>query len=630
MKLKLILLFLFLGINFAFYLISEKNKNERIDKTLELQLERLQSSYNHNLYEQKSRIENLMSSIEILGMDILSKLPNASEDQLDSLRNELYQRLINRYAQMQKVGIFQFHFVLPNNRSFLRVHRQEHYGDDLTGIRKGYEIVNKTQKPLEGFESGKMDHGYRYIMPIFDDNGNYLCLVDISFSTVFIQEYLTNVSQIHSHLLVHKDTFSHLVWERDEIKQQYIKSAEHKDYRLMLTNQHTVAKCIVQNSKNLQKIRNDINKGMNRQKPFSLYTKKADGQTQMISFLPIKSIENQNLAWIVSYGDDGFISSTLKLIYGMRIAIFTILSILFYFIYTSLKQRQKLEELNSNLESIVEEKTQDIQQALDEKEQLNKELQEINETLDNKVKDEVEKNRLKDIQLLEQEKMVSMGEMIGNIAHQWRQPLSVITASASGIQVQKEFGILDDELLNEELESIKDSAQYLSQTIDTFRDFLKENKSCEEVVLQDTIDLALNIVHASLKSNNIELINQMDYNDPISIELIAGEFSQVLINIFNNAKDVLLEKNISNAWISLQLEKHSDFVLITIEDNAGGIPENIIQKIFDAYFTTKHQSRGTGLGLHMSYKIITESLKGKLYVKNTENGAKFFIELPLK
>ncbi|MCK5109881.1 MAG: HAMP domain-containing histidine kinase [Arcobacteraceae bacterium] len=235
----------------------------------------------------------------------------------------------------------------------------------------------------------------------------------------------------------------------------------------------------------------------------------------------------------------------------------------------------------------------------------------------------------KDLQLFASEKMASMGEMIGNIAHQWRQPLSVISTAASGLKVNYEFGILNDKEIPSYMDYIVENANFLSETIDTFRDFIKEKKEIKEVILQERIDMALNIIASTMKDNHIELKNNIDYFNPIKITFIVGELSQVMINILNNAKDILLEKNIKNAWIKLNLKKQEDKVVITIEDNGGGIPEDILPKIFDPYFTTKHQSQGTGLGLHMSYRIIRESLKGKLYVKNTNNGAKFFIELPL-
>jgi len=258
-----------------------------------------------------------------------------------------------------------------------------------------------------------------------------------------------------------------------------------------------------------------------------------------------------------------------------------------------------------------------------------KELEVYNKTLQEQVKIEVEKNLQKELQLKEQSKLAAMGAMIANIAHQWRQPLNQISIIASSTIMQQEIGTLDNTLLKESMEDIISKTQYLSEVIQTFRKFLMENKETKEVVLQDRINIALSIVKVVLDDKGIKLINNIDYDNPIKITLVVGELSEVIINIINNACDALVENKIEEPVVILDLKKEDNKVTITIEDNAGGIPENIMDKIFDEYFTTKPKDKGTGLGLHMSKKIINESLKGNLYVKNTNLGAKFFIELPL-
>jgi signal transduction histidine kinase len=249
-----------------------------------------------------------------------------------------------------------------------------------------------------------------------------------------------------------------------------------------------------------------------------------------------------------------------------------------------------------------------------------------------KTKKIIEQNELivlNQTQLIQSAKMAQMGEMIGNIAHQWRQPLSLVSSVASKIKLNYQLGMQPDpKEIEGDMDLLLDKAHYLSSTIDTFRDFIKEEKEFKEVVLQDRIDTALNIVKDTLKSFKIDFINAADPS-PIRFKTVVGELDQVIINIINNAKDALLENYISNPWVKLDVYQEENRLIITIEDNAGGIPEEILPKIFNPYFTTKHQSQGTGLGLHMSYKIMSESLKGTLYVKNTENGAKFFIEHPL-
>ncbi len=283
-----------------------------------------------------------------------------------------------------------------------------------------------------------------------------------------------------------------------------------------------------------------------------------------------------------------------------------------------------LKKQNKNLKIMVDEQT--------------KELKEINENLEQKIIIEVEKSNKREKQIFESRKMAQMGEMIGNIAHQWRQPLSVISTATSGMEIEKEHNLLTDKKFTNYCNIILKNTEHLSQTIETFRNFIKEKKENKKIIIQERIDVALQICKASLQSNQINLINEINYKNPIEHTIIIGELSQVIINIINNAKDILKEKKIKNPWIKINLKQNNETlqktkqnkVIITIEDNGGGIPDANLKKIFEPYFTTKHQSQGTGLGLHMSYKIITESLNGKFFVKNTLNGAKFFIEFPVK
>ena len=252
------------------------------------------------------------------------------------------------------------------------------------------------------------------------------------------------------------------------------------------------------------------------------------------------------------------------------------------------------------------------------------------ENLEKRVAEEVEKNMQKELILFEQSKMASMGEMIGNIAHQWRQPLSLISTCASGIIVQKEFGILSDDDLIDKCNKINESTQRLSDIITTFRNYLMENKEIKDVILQNTVKQSLDIIDITLSDNAIKLKREIEENDPIVIRMVSGELSEVIINIINNAKDILLENKIEDPYVTVGLRKLIDKVIITIEDNGGGIPSHLMDKIFEQNFTTKDKSHGTGLGLYMSRHIITESLNGKLYVENVPSGAKFFIEIPLE
>jgi len=264
------------------------------------------------------------------------------------------------------------------------------------------------------------------------------------------------------------------------------------------------------------------------------------------------------------------------------------------------------------------------------------ELQKINNKLELKVQQELEKNKQAQEQIFKSEKLASMGEMIGNIAHQWRQPLSIISSGATGMLVQKQFGNLSDETFEETCNLINDHAQYLSQTINDFRNFIKGDSKPVVFNLKRSIESFIKLIDATTKKYNIKLI--LDLDEKIEVSGFPNELLQCFINIFNNSKDALVENNLeSERYVFISQKTKNNSLIITFQDNAGGIPENIIDKIFEPYFTTKHQSHGTGLGLHMSYSIIVTHMKGSLEASNvtydvegkTYTGAKTIITLPL-
>jgi len=248
---------------------------------------------------------------------------------------------------------------------------------------------------------------------------------------------------------------------------------------------------------------------------------------------------------------------------------------------------------------------------------------------------EIEKNRKNDNILAQQTKMAAMGEMIGNIAHQWRQPLSVITTASSGIKIEHEMGLLTDKRLVESLNGITKSAKYLSSTIDDFRDFFKQNKEKANFNIKDTVTKTLSLISNQLHNNEIQIIKNIEN---VTIFGLENELIQVLINILNNSRDELIKKTEQVLLIFIHVYTINGQVIIEIKDNAGGIKEDIIDRIFEPYFTTKHKSQGTGIGLYMSEEIISKHMNGEIIVTNDnfshENnnytGANFLIKLPFK
>ena len=265
-------------------------------------------------------------------------------------------------------------------------------------------------------------------------------------------------------------------------------------------------------------------------------------------------------------------------------------------------------------------------QTLEEK---NRSLEDLTLNLQEKVDEAILLDKKKEKQIFEQLKMSQMGELIGNIAHQWRQPLSIISTATSGMKIKKEMDLLSDEGFDKYTNSVLENVQFLSKTIDEFRDYIKASHREKEIVIQERVKMALSMIESSCELEHIEIIEDTIESEDIQFKLITGELLQVLISIFNNAIEALIQNRKTNRFIKYSIVKNEYTVLITIEDNGGGIDETIIDKIFNPYFTTKHESQGTGIGLYTSYDIIANHLNGKLYVQNAKDGAKFFIELPL-
>jgi len=216
--------------------------------------------------------------------------------------------------------------------------------------------------------------------------------------------------------------------------------------------------------------------------------------------------------------------------------------------------------------------------------------------------------------LIQQTKMAQMGEMLENIAHQWRQPLSMITTSASGLKAQKEFGILDEQLLNEGLDNITASATHLSHTVDDFRNFYKDDKVLREFLIESTIKKSIKLLSSKLRNKNILILE--DYEE-IVFNGYENELIQVFINILNNARDELIKKQDQIRLVKIIVKKVDSKIIISFHDNAGGIPDEILANIFQSHFTTKDEDDGTGIGLYMS-KMIIENMQGVIESSNEE------------
>ena len=278
----------------------------------------------------------------------------------------------------------------------------------------------------------------------------------------------------------------------------------------------------------------------------------------------------------------------------------------------SLEQKEaELEELNVELEKRVEQKT--------------KELKELNETLEKRVKEEIKKNEEKQKVMFWQSRFASLGEMLANIAHQWRQPLTELNLTLFSLKKAA---------LNNQKESIEELysesralIQNMSNTIEDFSNFFKPDKEKQHFMLHESIDEALHILKRVLKRDMIQV--KTSYED-VTVLGITNEFTQVVVNLLKNSRDAFVENGVLIREIKIELSKERGYALIIVEDNAGGIKEKERYKIFEPYFTTKHNSQGTGLGLFMSKMICEKGFNGSLDVSSKKGTTRFTIKIPLE
>jgi C4-dicarboxylate-specific signal transduction histidine kinase len=277
-----------------------------------------------------------------------------------------------------------------------------------------------------------------------------------------------------------------------------------------------------------------------------------------------------------------------------------------------------LHDRKIQLEAEIAER-QIVQETLADKQQ---QLESLNKTLEERIKAAVNELRQKDLALIQQNRLATMGEMISNIAHQWRQPLNLISLIAQGLPACKD---LTQAELDHEVEQIMDVIMHMSQTIDDFRCFFHQDKEKTRFIANQAVAKAVEFISPSLidKGIGISITGQPE----VCVFGYSNEYAQVLLNILNNAKDVLVENNVAQPHIDISISLRDDRSVVTIADNGGGISTDVMPRIFEPYFSTKEKMQGTGIGLYMSKIIIEQNMGGSLTAENVEGGVAFRIEV---
>lgn len=249
-------------------------------------------------------------------------------------------------------------------------------------------------------------------------------------------------------------------------------------------------------------------------------------------------------------------------------------------------------------------------------------LHDLATNLDNKVTLKTLEVAKKDRLLQNQSKLAELGDMIGNIAHQWRHPLTRLSLTLQNLKAYKNKGRMSDEVFDEAMKNSLYQIEFMSNTIDNFKNFYKKDEKKSDFIIKEAIENVLNIIGTVLDHSNIKLT--INCTQEFSLYANKNEFSQVLMNLIINSKDAIDEKKIENGIIDINIEKENKETKIQVCDNAGGIPSCLIEQVFDPYFTTKEE-KGTGIGLYLSKAIIEDKMNGKLLVENKNNGAIFTI-----
>lgn len=291
------------------------------------------------------------------------------------------------------------------------------------------------------------------------------------------------------------------------------------------------------------------------------------------------------------------------------------------------RQHQAEDELRMQA-AILEEEIAERQMAQEELSVKQCQLEALNQSLEDRVIKGLDELRKKDRVMLAQGRQAAMGEMINNIAHQWRQPLNNLGLIVQNIKADYDHGALTPDVLSADVGKIMNTIMFMSQTINDFSSFFSQDTAKKVFVISHSLSKVTAMIEASLSKLNIQLVVEQQ-EEGIAVEGYFNEYSQVLLNLLNNAKDALLENSVQQPVIKVSIAREEDLAIVRVWDNAGGISDDIIGRIFDPYFTTKEHGKGSGVGLYMSKTIVEEHLNGTLTAANVAGGAQFTIATPL-
>lgn len=554
-SLLIIIIFIFCIFISLIYIKSQKENNI---KNFLSNLNQLYTTQYSTIYDNFNKLSQNSFYGIVNKPEILNLIKYSYKRDLETenfFRERLYEKLITDYNRLKEYKFQQLHFHFPDNTSFLRMHKPEKFGDNLSDYRFSITEVNKTLKPIHGYEIGKIVDGFRFVYPLLDEEFIHIGSVELSVSSDFFEKNFEKNFNVDTHFLLKKSIAQRKLFP--EFLKQYSDSKENEDY---LYKEDSTKEIVHYTDEKFysKKEKDYIALKMQNSETFSIY-KKVDSNYLVVSFLPINNVENEkNSAYMVLYKKSAYIEQLFNN-YNKIFFIFFLITLIFIF-YISFRYR-RIEELKN-----------------------------------------------KEYLLAQQTKMSALGEMIQNISHQWRQPLSIISVLASGLKLKKECDILEDKEFYQNLDGIIDNTNYLSKTIDDFKNYFDESSEKKVFDLKKMIEQSISMFRDEIKAKNILLVEDIE---SIEICTYESELKQVITNLLKNAVEFTTKGIIViNGYVK------KDEIIIEVLDSAGGISNDIIKKIFDPYFTTKHNSLGIGLGLYSAHEIVTKKLNGIISVEN--------------
>ncbi len=568
------------------------NINNQKETFLETRTELAQNEYKIAYWKLKE--ESLLIFQEKINtqtvINLLKNVYDASALEQNSSRNELYDHLLPGYQRLKKLlGLRQLHFVLPDNHSFLRMHRPNKYGDDLSKIRLTHAYVNKHKKSIDSFEEGRVNYGYRFVYPLFDNDDNYLCSVEVSFSADAIQSALTNNSDTRTLFLVKKELSKDKVWDIE--KSNYITAP--------ISEQFFVDKDTLPLNGSIIKYISDKNKQTFQKylKESQAYSTHIDAETEnyIFSFLPVtNTLNNYTGAYMVVVSKSHYFNM-IKLQHVITQSIALLLVLLLFYMHD---RRQKYLEV--------------LRMSRMKYKEVAKKLKTSNENLER-----INKRK---------------SEFLSSMSHELRTPLNGIIGSADLLSEQL-FGKLNDKQLSYAKQIVKSADHLLSLINDILNmakiDAGKMELNLTQFTLTGWIDGVTGIMQTELEEKGINVFTQIDSSN----EHIIADYrkcNQIMLNLLSNA----LKYSPRGKTITVRIsDENHNGIRVEVQDQGIGISKEDSKLIFSEFYQVNRERDeslgGMGIGLALTRRLV-ELHRGTIGVKDTEEGgALFWFTLPI-